>query len=72
MIHYIKCEQPWFDDIKNDKKTFEIRKDDRGYEYGDWVVLKEWNPEIKEYSGRSITITITYLIRNMFLLIYDD
>jgi len=68
MIHNLKCQQLWFDDIINGKKQFEIRKDDRNYEVGDFILLEEWNPEIKKYSGRGITITITYLIRNMFFL----
>ena len=43
------------------KKNFEIRKNDRGYQVGDWILLKEYNPEIKKFTGRKVTVEVTYI-----------
>jgi hypothetical protein len=34
--------QPFFDEVWEGRKTFEVRKDDRDYQAGDTVVLREW------------------------------
>ena len=38
------------------------RKDDRGYQVGDIVILKEWDGEV--YTGRDIALKIKYILRN--------
>lgn len=35
-------------------KPFEVRRDDRGFELGDRLWLREWNPETREYTGREL------------------
>lgn len=35
MVHKLKCIQPYFDDVRLGRKTFEVRKDDRNYQVGD-------------------------------------
>lgn len=41
----------YFEAVTSGMKTFELRKDDRGFATGDHVVLWEWDGE---YTGRSI------------------
>ncbi len=38
----------------NGEKPFEVRKNDRDFQEGDLVRLREWRPEAKEYTGRSV------------------
>lgn len=45
------------------RKTFELRHDDRGFKLGDTLVLREWDPLSGEYTGRSVTASVTYLMR---------
>lgn len=44
-------------------KRFELCKDDRNYQIGDSVTLREWLPE-EGYTGNEITVGIIYVMRN--------
>ena len=68
MKHRIKCIQPFFRDVKRYDKMFEIRKNDRNYQVGDTVILREYIPETDKYTGNEITIEITYLIQRTVCL----
>lgn len=39
MTHELKCHDVYFDAIERGEKTFEIRRDDRGFQKGDFVTL---------------------------------
>lgn len=58
MHHELKIWPQYFGRVLDGSKTFEVRKNDRGYQPGDIVTLKEWNPEINEHDvdpmGRSM------------------
>jgi hypothetical protein len=43
--HHLKTHPAPFADVEAGRKTFEIRKDDRGYKVGDTLVLEEWDAE---------------------------
>ncbi len=40
-------------------KTAEVRKEDRGFEVGDFIHLYEWSPQIQDYTGRVYDSVIT-------------
>ena len=42
-------------------KTFELRLNDFDIEEGDTLVLKEWDPETKNYTGREITKKVGFV-----------
>lgn len=44
----------YFEEVANGSKTFEVRLNDFEIAEGDTFVLREWNPEMKEYTGRTI------------------
>jgi len=44
----------YFQKIIDGKKKFEIRLADWSCQEGDTLVLKEWDPDKKEYTGREI------------------
>lgn len=41
MIHQLKIESAFFEDVISGKKTFEIRKNDRDFMVGDFLALNE-------------------------------
>lgn len=59
MIHELKILPKWFEDVAHQKKTFEIRKNDRDYNVGDTLILKEWCRG--KYTGREIKRTVSYI-----------
>ena len=61
MIHELKIAPQWFEAVKSEKKTFEIRKADRPFEEGDYLLLREWKDEA--YTGRELTRKITYVFK---------
>jgi hypothetical protein len=62
MTHELKTWNEYFEDVFIGKKTFEIRKDDRGFKKEDTLVLKEWDPKKEQYTGREISRKITYIL----------
>ena len=45
MKHELKTWPQYFCRVADGTKTFEVRKNDRGFQQGDTVILKEWSPE---------------------------
>lgn len=43
--HELKTWPTYFEAVADGRKTFEARRDDRGYEIGDVLHLREWSPE---------------------------
>ena len=59
--HELKTWPEFFQAIWCGDKTFEIRKDDRGFKERDEVILQEWDPKTQEPTGREVHAFITYL-----------
>lgn len=59
-IHSLKILPVYFNAILEEGKTFELRKNDRDFQVGDLVLLKEWNGE--DYTGRYFIVEITYIL----------
>ncbi|MEK6927267.1 MAG: DUF3850 domain-containing protein [Nanoarchaeota archaeon] len=49
-----KCWPDSFNKILSGEKTYELRLGDFECKSGDVLVLKEWDPETKDYTGRVI------------------
>lgn len=56
--HHLKILPEYFEALKDGRKTFEIRHDDRGFKEGDTLSLNEWQDG---YTGRSIEVDVTYI-----------
>lgn len=61
-IHYLKILPEYFEAVRNGIKTFEIRKDDRGYKLHEQLVLREWDGY--RYSGRELCARIDYILND--------
>lgn len=62
-IHNLKIWPEYFELVSQGKKTFEARKDDRGYSIGDILYLTEWDHLTENYTGRSLMKEVTYILR---------
>jgi len=47
MKHELKIWPQFYRPVAEGKNTFEVRENDRAFQAGDTVVLREWNPEIE-------------------------
>jgi hypothetical protein len=54
----------FFDAILRKEKTFEVRLADFEITKGDTLLLREYDPEKKEYTGREIKKEVTYLTKS--------
>lgn len=61
MKHELKSHPKYFQASWRGSKPFEIRENDRDFKVMDDVVLKEWDPDTKEYTGREIKGWINYV-----------
>lgn len=61
-IHLLKTPTVPFWDVVSGAKTFEVRRNDRDYKVGDYLLLKEYNPETNQYSGEYIIVQVNYCI----------
>lgn len=59
--HRLKTWPEYFDMVIGDFKPFEVREDDRDFKVQDYLVLEEWCPIEKEYTGRCVTRQIVYI-----------
>lgn len=53
----------YFQKIVDGIKKYELRLADFDAKEGDVLVLKEWDPKTKEYTGREITKNVTYVLK---------
>lgn len=51
----------YFQQILDGKKTFELRLNDFDIAEGDTLVLKEWDPNTKAYTGRELERKVGYV-----------
>ena len=47
--HKLKCWASYFDAITRGDKNFEVRRDDRGFQRGDVLVLEKYDPDNHSY-----------------------
>lgn len=53
----------YFQKILDKEKTFELRLADWECAPGDILVLREWDPQSKEYTGRTLEKEVTYVLK---------
>lgn len=64
MIHAVKITPEYYEAVKDGSKRFEVRKDDRPYDVGDYIALNEH--DVSGYTGRAMIFKITYALRSHF------
>lgn len=61
-VHQIRLAKPYFDDVANGIKTFELRKNDRGYKKGDILEMMEFADG--KNTGRMVKMLVTYILED--------
>ena len=51
----------YFADVASGKKNYDLRLNDFEANEGDTLLLEEWDPETKQYTGRSVEKKVTYV-----------
>lgn len=61
-VHQIRLAKSYFDDAANGIKTFELRKNDRGYKKGDILEMMEFADG--KNTGRTVRVLVTYILED--------
>lgn len=61
-LHELKTWPAEFQAIAEGRKTFDLRKNDRDYQTGDNLLLREFDPVTQTYSGRYVLANVTYIL----------
>jgi len=74
MKHVLKINPPYFAAVAEFRKSFEIRQNDRGFQAGDEVLIREWDENMPrpvdwltmpdqrwKFTGREILVSIDYV-----------
>lgn len=70
MIHILKTDPDVFEAVASGMKTFEVRRNDRGFCVGDTLILRQTrfsrlemqNGEPLAYTGKEAERTVTYIL----------
>lgn len=68
--HELKVWPEFFGALERGEKLFELRKDDRDFEVGDWLKLREWKPadianaQPAGYTGARVLRQIAYVLES--------
>ncbi len=71
MIIRKKTWPEYFQAIVDGRKTFELRLADWKCKPGDILILEEWNPKTKKYTGRLLEKQVTYVLKTKDLKFFS-
>ena len=60
--HELKVWPACFAAVESSAKPFDLRENDRNFQLGDLLLLREYEPESEQYSGRTLTRWISYIL----------
>lgn len=63
-IHNLKCWPEYFEAVWFERKTFEIRINDRDFKVGDMLKLEEYNREGGFCTGNCVYAEVVYLLES--------
>jgi len=63
-IHYLRISSVHYDKVVDELKRFELRLNDRGFELGDYLILREIVEPVKRITGRECLVRIVYMMQN--------
>lgn len=72
MQHELKIWPIYFDRVEEGIKSFEVWKNDRDFQAGDELFLREWCPIIQQYTGRQTLKIVQYVLHGGQFGIHPD
>lgn len=63
-VHFLKTINPHYHHIETNVKTFEVRKDDRGFMEGDVLFLAKYHKKDKTFYNQYLLIRVTHILRD--------
>lgn len=76
MRHELKCWPPQYEAMRRGDKTFDIRRNDRGFQTGDMVVQKAYDPRARQYLDEEacppLFFEITYVLSGPMYGLRED
>lgn len=60
--HELKVWPEYYYRIEVEQKEFELRRNDRDFQIGDILYLREWEPGKKQYTGKECFREIKYIL----------
>lgn len=62
VVHELKCWPQFFEPIACGEKRHDLRRaTDRSFLVGDHLLLREFDPETEQYTGRTQIVEVTYI-----------
>jgi len=58
-----KISPKYFKLVKAGQKNFELRLADFKIKTGDTLILQEWNPQTKKYTGRELKKKVNFILK---------
>lgn len=65
MTHELKIYPEHYKEVLLGLKKVEVRLNDRNYQENDTLLLNEYNPNTRKYSGSQVTRKVDYIIRDV-------
>jgi hypothetical protein len=65
MVHVLKSWPEFFEPVLLGVKTAELRYNDRRYEAGDVLVMREWEPSRSVFTGRECARRVTHVLHGV-------
>lgn len=62
--HELKTWPEYFQAVWDGNKTFELRKNDRDYQVGNRLILREWCPKLNDYTGRRTARIVSWILKD--------
>ncbi len=63
MTHELKCWPDPFSAVWRGDKTAELRRDDRGFQVGDVLLIREYDTTAGGYTGRALRVCVSHITR---------
>lgn len=61
--HELKIWPGCFGAVKAGNKPFDVRENDRNFQVGDLLLLREFEPESEQYTGQTVTRWVSYILQ---------
>jgi hypothetical protein len=62
--HELKILSVFFEAVSSGRKLFEVRRNDRDFQEGDLLILREFDPVTHEYTGATVAKRVGFILNS--------